>query len=236
MQHATPERLVELVPARPIPGPNHVCLIRCAPERVDAMVDATRHVIAAHGLECLWILDPDVQPPDLAQRLAARGIVFEEETDVMVLPAGSPLKPGDSPVEIVDALRDAPTYEAAEAVEAVAFGHRAPPGWRQRFEDARTDADRHGFLALLDGQPAGAGWGTVREHGVMLNGGVVHPRFRGRGVYRALLAARMALARRAGVEGLATQARQNSSAPILARLGFTLVGHWRAHVDVSQRR
>jgi GNAT superfamily N-acetyltransferase len=86
-------------------------------------------------------------------------------------------------------------------------------GRRQRFEFARRDVARHCFLALLEGEPAGTGWAAVREHGVSLNGGAVDPRFQGRGVYRALLAVRLALARRAGVEGVTVQARQNASAP-----------------------
>jgi GNAT superfamily N-acetyltransferase len=233
VQHATPERLVEFVPSFPIPGPNHVCLIRCTPERVDAMIDETRRVIGAHGLACQWLLDPDVQPVDLAERLATRDIVPREEMDVMVLPASAPLEPGPAPVEIVDGLRDEVTYDAVEEVQRAAFGARPVPGRSQRFENSRRDAARHCFLALLEGEPAGTGWATVREHGVGLNGGAVHPRFQGRGVYRALLAARLALAQRAGVEGVTVQARQDTSAPILSRLGFTLVGRWRAHADLS---
>jgi hypothetical protein len=50
-------------------------------------------------------------------------------------------------------------------------------GRRQRFEFARRDVARHCFLALLEGEPAGTGWAAVREHGVILNGGAVDPRF-----------------------------------------------------------
>lgn len=55
-------------------------------------------------------------------------------------------------------------------------------------------------------------------------GGVVHPDVRGRGAYRALVAARMTDARRDGLPLVTCQATGDSSLPILERLGFTTVG------------
>ena len=46
------------------------------------------------------------------------------------------------------------------------------------------------------------------------------PAMRGRGVYRALIAARLRQALAAGIAVATTQARAGTSAPILARLGF----------------
>jgi GNAT superfamily N-acetyltransferase len=68
--------------------------------------------------------------------------------------------------------------------------------------------------------------------GATINGGSVRPKFRGRGVYRALVAARLEIARRAGVEGLCVWGGEMSG-PILARLGFEKVGWRRFYVDTS---
>ena len=232
IQHRTPERLVELWPSFPIPGPNHVCLVRCAPERVDRMIDQTRELAAAHGMCCMWILDPDAEPADLGDRLTARGIPQVEELDVMVLPVEATVASGDPAIEIVDGLRDEATYQAAEAVQAAAFKHDGPlPGQPQRFAESRADAARRFFLALVGGEPAGAGWATVHQDGVQVNGGAVHPRFQGRGVYRALVAARLGLAREVGAAGLGVQAKPDTSGPILSRFGFRTVGRWRIHAD-----
>ena len=238
----TPERIVELRPSHPIPGPNRVCQVRCRPERVADLVAETRAAAAAHGLRCAWILDPDARPADLPERLAACGMSPTEELAVMVLPASAGLPVGGAGIEIVAALADLATFVAAEAAQAEAFESapidpadaRRAAAQEARFEEGRADARRHCLLALLDGEPAGMGWATVHEEGVLLNGGSVAPRFQGRGVYRALLAARLALARDAGVGGVATQARLDTSAPILAGLGFTEVGRWRllAEADV----
>src|ERR1041385_8475922 len=118
----TPERIVELVPSFPIPGPNHVCQVRCAPERVEPLVEETRALAASHGLACIGIPDPDARPADLPERLAACGMPFQDEVEAMVLPADAEVPPGPAGVEVVDALRDLDTFAAMEAVQAAAFG------------------------------------------------------------------------------------------------------------------
>jgi GNAT superfamily N-acetyltransferase len=78
----------------------------------------------------------------------------------------------------------------------------------------------------VDGEPAGAGsLSLFPPDGATLNGGAVRPRFRGRGVYRALVAARLRMARDAGAAGLVVWGG-SMSAPILARMGFQTVS-WR---------
>jgi GNAT superfamily N-acetyltransferase len=227
----TPERIVELQPSFPIPGPNHVGLVRCAPERVAAVVEEVRQLGRSHGLRCVWILDPDARPDDLAERLVACGIVPDEEIIVMVLPATADLAAGAGDIEIVDALGDAAAFAAAESVQAAAFGHEPYPGQVERFANGRDEPSRHFLLAMVDGEPAGAAWATVHPEGVFMNGGAVAPRFRGRGVYRALVAERLALARRLGAPGVGTWAKPETSAPILARLGFVEVGRSRMFDD-----
>jgi GNAT superfamily N-acetyltransferase len=234
-RHATPERLVELHPAFPIPGPNHVCLVRCAPGRVDALIDEVRQLLSARGLPCMWILDPDVEPADLRDRLRARGIVPSGAVDVMVLPASARLEPGSAAIEVVDALSDEAAFWEAEAVQAAAFDDGGPfSGQHERYAEACADPSRRLFLALVDGVPAGAGWATIRDEGVLINGGAVDPHFQGRGVYRALVAARLRLAREVGGAGLGVQARPDTSAPILTRFGFRSVGRWWLHIDRSR--
>jgi GNAT superfamily N-acetyltransferase len=97
----------------------------------------------------------------------------------------------------------------------------------------RAAGHRRLLLATVNGEPAGAGGlGLFPPGGAAITGGSVRPIFRGRGVYRALVAARLEIARDAGVAGLAVWGG-DMSRPILARLGFQTVGWRRFYLDTA---
>jgi len=87
------------------------------------------------------------------------------------------------------------------------------------------------YLAHCDGVPVGTGGLAYRPAlgAIYLTGGNVLPAYRGRGVYRALIAARLADAR--GARLAATHARVQTSAPILERLGFVTALAYRVFVS-----
>jgi GNAT superfamily N-acetyltransferase len=239
----TPRYRITLQPDFPIPGPNSVSWIRCGPDEAGDVIDQARAVFAARRLPTMWILDPGTRPADFPSRLSARGIEPDPRSpsvDVMVLPAGAPLAaPAVPGLEIVDALRDLETFTLADAVNAEAFGSspRAGPQHLAALERRRlaqlAAGNRRVLLATVAGEPAGSAGLTLHPPGgAIINGGAVRPRFRGRGVYRALVAARARIAGQAGVEGLAVWGAP-SSAPTLARLGFVTVGWRRFHVDTG---
>jgi GNAT superfamily N-acetyltransferase len=60
----------------------------------------------------------------------------------------------------------------------------------------------------------------------------VRAKFRGRGIYRALVAARLEIARHGRVSGLAVWGG-DMSGPILAKLGFEKVGWRRFYLDTT---
>ena len=233
----TPRYVVRIVALFPIPGPNSASFIRCAAEDVDEVIDGVEAVFAERNLPYNWILDPDTQPSDLEERLQARGIVadpVDSEAAVMVLPADAELQaPVLNGLMIEDSLRDLESFTAAERVAAEAFaglpfGEPMPmDGTReQRFLDARAYHNRKGILATVAGEPAGSASVTLfPPDGAIINAGAVRPRFRGLGVYRAMVGARLAMARDAGAAGLVVWGG-HMSAPILARLGFEKVS-WR---------
>ena len=128
----------------------------------------------------------------------------------------------------------APEVSLEEVRESAGLGDYAAvvaEGWKQTPERAAADAQRalaagthRLFLARLEGRPAGAAAVFLRpssEGGAgYLTGAVVLPAARKRGLYRALVSARLAALAAAGVPLATTQARDHSSAPILKRLGF----------------
>lgn len=76
------------------------------------------------------------------------------------------------------------------------------------------------FLFLFVVKDGGAGALLLRDGHGYLVGGAVAEAARGRGVYRALVAARLAFLRERGIEYAVTHAREATSAPMLEHLGF----------------
>ena len=89
------------------------------------------------------------------------------------------------------------------------------------------------YLAYVDGEPVARGSASFSEHGVTLFGGSTLPEARGRGAYRALVAARWEDAVARGTPVLVTQASPMSR-PILAQLGFREVCEIRILLDVFE--
>jgi len=96
------------------------------------------------------------------------------------------------------------------------------------------EGDRTGrgavYLARIDGEPVAAAQAVFTDHGMVMSGGATLPAARGRGAYRALVAARWRDAVARGVPVLVTQAGAMSR-PILRRLGFREVCRIRIFLD-----
>jgi len=233
----TPRYVLRLMPSFPIPGPNSVSFIRCEAADVDEIVRDVEATFAAKDLPYNWVLEPESTPANIASLLEERGIVTDPEDGeaaVMILPADAPLKmPAVKGLTFEDAHRDLDTFAASERVAAEAFaglpyGDPMPMDAtrEQRLRYSQADPNRRGVLATVNGEPAGSGsLSLFGADGAIINAGAVRPKFRGLGVYRALVAARMQMARESGAAGLVVWGGR-MSAPILSRLGFEKVS-WR---------
>lgn len=76
------------------------------------------------------------------------------------------------------------------------------------------------LLARLKGIPVGTAGFFLKSKSAYLVGGNVLKSHRGKGIYRGLLAERFRILKDLGVDTVVTHARENTSAPILERLGF----------------
>jgi GNAT superfamily N-acetyltransferase len=179
------------------------------------------HVRAKGRTSCSWEVGTNATPADLVERLHALGLEDHELAIGMVLtepPAqsatGVEVRRADTPDELLAAAR----------IAALAFGGpeptQAPP----------PDPHNVAYLAYIDGEPVARASASFSEHGVTLFGGATLPEARGRGAYRALVAARWDDAVARGTPALVTQAGAMSR-PILARLGFREVCEIRILVD-----
>jgi len=233
----TPHYRITLMPDFPIPGPNSVSWIRCNPDEADFAIEEARATVAARNLPVMWVIDPGTLPADFATRLEAHGFRPDPhgpEAAVMVLSASATIDaPTVSGLELVDALADPAAFKAANDAAAEAFDstHRGDDPELvamndRRRKDSVAAGNRRLLLATVHGEPAGSGsLSLFPPRGAFINGGAVRPKFRGQGIYRALVAARLEIARREGAAGLVVHAGSMSK-PILSQLGFTPVS-WR---------
>lgn len=160
-------------------------------------------------------------PANLADALAAAGLVagaretflaidLQETTGWAAMPAGVEVRRVEDRAGVEDML----------AVTAAAFDDRRP--WNADALAARlADPVLSIFVAYADGRPVTSGRLELNPGTPFagLYGGGTVPDARGRGVYRALVAARAAEARERGYRWLMCDARETSR-PILERLGF----------------
>lgn len=241
---ATPRYRATIQLDFPIAGPNNVSWIRCAASEAGEVIRDARAIFASRHLPFMWTLDPEAQPTDFADQLAMYGVhpdPHDIESQVMVMSIDATVEsPPIKGLEIRDALADLETFRMADSAAVEAFEAYMPAESPEsiamqdrRRLNFRAAGNRHLLLAMVDGEPAGAaGMSVYLPAAAILQGGAVRPKFRGRGIYRALVAARQQIARQAGVDGLTVWGGRMSG-PILNGLGFQKVGWRRFYVDNS---
>jgi GNAT superfamily N-acetyltransferase len=201
-------------------------------ERARPMVDPA----VPSSAEVAWWVRLDA-PEGLEEELVARGARLDETVDVLArtLSVDGDDHPRLDPATDVE-LRwsdELPVFVDAVRLAAEVFGGTATdraaleatfPG-----EAAKVVSGGGGaVVAHLDGRPVGSGGLTVAGPDARLWGGVVVPEARGRGVYRAVLAARLRYAVAAGADLAIVKGRVETSGPILRRAGFAAFGQERS--------
>jgi GNAT superfamily N-acetyltransferase len=210
--------------------------LRLDADEVQAAVAEVRELLARLGRpSSSWEVSSSATPADLVERLEQAGLVPDREPYVVCMVLSEPPPPAPPEIEVgrVETVDD---YLAALTVQHVAFELPEADRERQLADAARhfdlweSSPDSALYLARLDGDPVAAGRATFAGGGAVLNGGATLPEARGRGAYRALVAARWEEAVRRGSPALITQAGAMSR-PILQRLGFREVAEIRVLVD-----
>jgi GNAT superfamily N-acetyltransferase len=109
---------------------------------------------------------------------------------------------------------------SAEQYTDAARAHRRAEA--EETYERRTGGPSMEWLASIDGEPVAHARAFPGSRGLLLDGGATLPSARGRGAYRALIAARWDEAVARGTPALVVQA-QETSRPILERCGFEVV-------------
>jgi hypothetical protein len=193
---------------------------------LDRLIARQRDYFAERGEAVEWKTRGHDRPADLTDRLRAAGFLPEEQETVLIGAAGdlaaTPVLPEGVRVRHVTAAAD---MHRIAAMESTVWQQ----DWSWIADDligrVRTDPDAIRVLvAESAGEVVSAAWLVLRTGTdfASLWGGSTLPQWRGRGIYRALVAARATLAATRGVRYLQVDASADS-APILRRLGLQAV-------------
>ena len=170
-----------------------------------------------------WKLHGHDRPPDLPQRLTAAGFV-PEPTETVVVARVADIDTRALPPNgvVLREVRERHDLDRIATMEEAIW--RDGRGWQAESLEAEIAADRDAIsivVAEANGSVVCAGW--VRfERGTefaTLWGGATLPKWRGCGIYRAVVSLRADLAGLRGFRYLQVDASDDSR-PILERLGF----------------
>jgi GNAT superfamily N-acetyltransferase len=191
----------------------------------DAAVAAEAHAFRAAGRSVEWKVYGHDSPSNLELALARNGFAPDAYETLMIAdPARvAAAAPGNLTADItVQRVTDERRLDDLVAVTSQAFGRDA--GWMRTALPPQlfaTDPRASAYVAYIGTQPAACGRleFPAQRSIASLWGGATVEAFRGRGLFRAVVAARAAFARDAGYSLLTVEARA-ASRPILERLGF----------------
>jgi GNAT superfamily N-acetyltransferase len=220
------------------PMSNLVAMARLDEATADEVIAAVIDRFAAEGKGFSWIVGPGSTPGDLAARLHAAGLrqpEFEEVAGMALTNLGQSI-----PTNPAVRIRLASWEEMRSRAEfvAAAMGHGATPqGALAEMEAVAAVQERYrsrAYLAFADEGEDPAGYSIMTDTDVagvvwFAQSATLEP-YRGRGIYRSLVAMRAADARAEGAEAAVTQAIRTTSAPLLQRMGFTELCAMPLHV------
>jgi hypothetical protein len=208
------------------PGWNVAQRFRLAADEVEGVrAEIHEHLRAKGRTACTWEIGTHATPDGLVERLLALGLVDDSIPLAVGMVLSEPPAHAPPGVEVRRVETDEERLASAR-IAAIAFGGPVPTEVKPREHDPNNVE----YLAYVDGEPVARASGSFSEHGVTLFGGSTLPEARGRGAYRALVAARWDDAVARGTPALVTQASPMSR-PILAQLGFEEVCEIRILLD-----
>jgi len=186
-----------------------------------------------HGFE--WKVYSHDTPPDLKERLVARGFALDETEAILVLDLQElPAALARPPRHEVRRITDADSLRDLLAVHQAVWGEDTTGLEERLARELRDQPDRTScYVAYVDGVAASAARLNFdpKSQFASLWGGSTVPAFRKQGLFTSMVAVRAQEARQRGSRFLTVDARPMSR-PILERLGFRLLSfanalNWR---------
>jgi GNAT superfamily N-acetyltransferase len=182
-----------------------------------------------------WKLFDYDRPADLAKRLAAAGFVAAEPETLVVCEVGADTRYREPPPGIlIEKIDDPAGFGVIEEVNGAVYGDPDHARWLAATvaSEKRADPDALSlYAAFADGEPVSVAWMRHRRGEAFgtLWGGSTLEAWRGRGLYQALVASRVAEARSRGCRWLTVDCSP-MSLPILVRCGFEALAITRPYI------
>lgn len=220
-----------LTGAGPAPWENAVLYVAPEGREPDAQAALVERQVAhfdalGHGFE--WKVFGHDGPPNLAEELAARGLHAEEVETIVVFPTSAPFDARPWPAGVtLEEVHDAAGLREVGGVNARVNGRADHADWLVRSlteELAAAPGRLRVFVARHEGAAISIGWMRLPEGTsfASLWGGSTLDEWRQRGLYTALVAHRIAIARAHGFPFVTVDCGPRSL-PILLRRGFDVL-------------
>jgi len=211
-------------PAFPIPDANHACLLRAAPDTIDALIDRVIAHFESLDLPTTIYVSPACTPEDIPQRLIKRGFARQEEGEVWMVLEGLQNHPIPSQRRGVQVRRALPA-QALTIAEVFLRSFEMPIEFAPVMADLLAPSldleDVHYYLAYAGEQPIGTcSWHRSGSVAVLGSAGVLHAR-RGGAAALNLGVTAITEARDAGIKTMILQTTAGTTLERLLRInGF----------------
>jgi GNAT superfamily N-acetyltransferase len=219
------QHVVRHVPHRP-DGDGTIIYSRQDKTNVEAIIIEEIDYFQEAGHDFEWKVYSHDTPPDLKERLAGHGFDIEETEAILVLDIAQAPNFLSQPVTTdVRRITDPAQLGLVRTLEETVW--QSDHAWLEHYlGQALTHYPEQMsvYMAYVDDQPASAAWlyFPPSSQFASLWGGSTLAAYRQRGLYSALLAARLQEAQQRGVKFLTVDASPMSQ-PILEKFGFELI-------------
>ena len=222
------------------PGPNAgwVIYTHLDPAVADQVIQSTIDFFKQNGGEFEWKVYEHDTPPDLKERLLARGFVSEDIEAVLALDLET-VPPGfwEPPSARVQRISDLEQLAEVTRIETEVWGEPFADLEAMLGAEMQATPDQISvYVAYAGGQPASSAWIRFypQRQFAELYGGATLPDQRGKGLYTALVKVRAQEARRRGVRFLVVDTSPMSR-PVLEKLGFVFLTYSQPFVMKNSR-
>lgn len=212
-------------------GTGLVVYAEMAAERVNEVIQAEKRLARQRegGLE--WLVYAHDEPAEVGAQLEAAGFAVGPAETVLVLPVAEMQVPAADEAIDVRRVREGPDLAAVAAIRAETWGGDAEAMARRLAAQLGARGEEVAvYVAAVEGEVAATAQITFypEQQFASVVMAATRPAYRRRGLYRALLRARLLEAQARGVRFVDTEASEMSR-PLLERVGFRPISTVRVY-------